>query len=244
MDGITDFHSHILPGIDDGSASVEESIALLSMEAEQGIYQVVATPHFYAGYDSPERFLENRDRAEALLRAEMAKHDGLPELLIGAEVYFFRGMSESEFLPQLTIREKSCILIEMPPAPWQTEHFWELEKIWEYRGIVPIIAHVDRYIGPFRTWGIPQRLAQLPVMVQANGSFFLERGTSAMAMRMLKADQIHLLGSDCHNLSSRRPNLANAVDRIQAKLGQDALARIREHQQKIMSMEATFSLGV
>lgn len=237
MRNVTDFHSHILPGIDDGSASVEESIALLTMEAEQGVRRVVATPHFYAGYDSPERFLENRDRAESLLRVEMARHGGLPELLIGAEVYFFRGMSESDLLPQLTIRGKSCILIEMPPAPWQTDHFWELERIWERRGIVPIIAHVDRYIGPFRTWGIPQRLAQLPVMVQANGAFFLERGTSAMAMRMLKADQIQLLGSDCHNMTVRKPNLSAALDRIQRKLGDGAIAGIREYEEKLLGVQ-------
>lgn len=236
MSSITDFHSHILPGIDDGSASVEESIAMLRMEAEHGIRRVVATPHFYAGYDSPERFLENRDRAEALLRAEMTKHGDLPELLIGAEVYFFRGMSESELLPQLTIREKHCILIEMPPAPWPEDLFRELENIYERRGIVPIIAHIDRYISPFRTYGLPRRLAELPVLVQANGSFFLERRTSAMAMRMLMADQIQLLGSDCHNITTRKPNLSAALDRIQRKLGPDAIARICEYEEKLLDV--------
>lgn len=234
MDNITDFHSHILPGIDDGSASLEESVAMLRMEAEQGIRRVVATPHFYADWDSPERFLEKRNRAEMLLREEMAKHEGLPQLLIGAEVYFFRGISESELLPQLTIQKKSCILIEMPPAPWPENFYRELENISERRGIVPVIAHIDRYIGPFRTYGIPQRLAQLPVLVQANGSFFLERGTSAMAMRMLRADQIQLLGSDCHNMTTRKPNLSAAVDRIRRKLGPDAIAGIREYEEKLL----------
>lgn len=237
MRTITDFHSHILPGIDDGSASVEESIAMLGMEAEQGIRRVVATPHFYAGYDSPERFLKSRDQAETLLRTAMARHGEMPEILIGAEVYFFCGMSESDLLPQLTIRGKSCILIEMPPAPWPENFFRELENIYERRGITPIIAHIDRYIGPFRTYGIPQRLAQLPVQVQANGSFFLERGTSAMAMRMLKAGQIQLLGSDCHNITTRKPNLSAALDRIQRKLGPDAIAEICEYEDSILGVQ-------
>ena len=68
MGGIIDFHSHILPGIDDGSRSVEESIALLQKEAEQGISHVVATPHFYPQLDTPERFLKRRAEAEAALR--------------------------------------------------------------------------------------------------------------------------------------------------------------------------------
>lgn len=236
MRTVIDFHSHILPGIDDGSADLKESIAMLRMEAEQGITHVIATPHFYARYDSPEQFLKKRDRAEAQLRQEMAKYRGLPQISVGAEVYFFRGMSESEFLPQLTIRGKSCILIEMPHAPWSEEIYRELEAIWEKRGVTPIIAHVDRYIAPFRTHQIPQRLAEMPVFVQANADFFLERVTEGMALRMLKADQIQLLGSDCHNASDRKPNLEAAMQRIERKLGREALERIRDYESRILGV--------
>lgn len=61
------------------------------------------------------------------------------------------------------------------------------------------------------TYGIPQRLEELPVLVQANAGFFLRAGTRAWALRMLERDQIQLLGSDCHNLSSRPPNLDKAL---------------------------------
>ena len=231
---VTDFHSHILPGIDDGSATVEESVAMLRMEAEQGIAHVVATPHFYARYDDPDRFLEKRDRAEQLLRQELEKHPELPRITVGAEVYFFRGMSESDFLSRLTIGSERCILIEMPQGPWSEEMYRELAAIWEKRRILPIIAHVDRYIEPFRTHKIPRRLAELPVFVQANADFFLDRSTVAMAMRMLKADQIQLLGSDCHNTDSRKPNLGEAVQRIQKKLGSDVLAAVRDYESKVL----------
>ena len=119
MKDIVDFHSHILPGIDDGSASLEESIALLKMEAKQGIRHVVATPHFYPRYDDPEQFFIRRQEAEYLLRREMEIHPGLPELTVGAEVHFFPGMSHSDILSGLTIGGKECILIEMPGAPGQ-----------------------------------------------------------------------------------------------------------------------------
>lgn len=236
MGTVIDFHSHILPGIDDGSASVEESIALLQMEAQQGIRHVVATPHFYPRYESPETFLEKRDQAEALLRREMEKHPDLPQISVGAEVYYFRGMSESEFLPQLTIRDKSCILIEMPHAPWSEAIFRELDAIWIRRGIRPVIAHIDRYIGPFRTYGIPQSLEGLPVLVQANASFFLDRVTAPMAMRMLRRDQIQLLGTDCHNTTDRKPNLGPAIQRIEQKLGSDALFRIQGYENAILGL--------
>ncbi len=230
---ISDFHSHILPGIDDGSSSCEESIAMLRMEAEQGIRHVVATPHFYARYDNPEEFLRKRARAEKMLREEMAKEKGLPEVSIGSEVHFFNGIGDSDVVPRLTIGSKRCILIEMPHTPWTPAMYRELEKIWLQWGITPIIAHVDRYIAPFHTHGIPERLEDLPVLVQANASFFLERRTASMAMRMLKNNQIHLLGSDCHNLTSRCPNLDAAVERIQSRLGRQALQRICSIEQDI-----------
>lgn len=227
---MTDFHSHVLPGIDDGSDSVAESIAMLQLEAAQGITHVVATPHFYPRYETPDAFLEKRDRAETLLRQEMAKYPGLPSLSVGAEVYFFRGISESEYLPRLTIREKSCILIEMPRSPWNDAMYAELEAIWTRWGVRPIIAHIDRYIAPFHTHRIPERLEQLPVLVQANGDFFLDRSTASLAMKLLRRDQIHFLGSDCHDMDSRKPNLGPAIEKIRKKLGQEALERIVDNE--------------
>lgn len=233
---IIDFHSHILPGIDDGSASVEESIAMLRMEAEQGIRRVVATPHFYAKHDTPEQFFARRREAEQRLREAMERHTGLPELSIGAEVHFFNGMSYTDQLQQLTIDSKSCILIEMPVCRWSDSMYQEMENIWIRQGVTPVIAHVDRYLSPFRTDGIPKRLEELPVYVQANASFFLRGSTRRLAMKMLRKDQIHLLGSDCHNLTERIPNLEAAIKMIQKYLSEDALAGIDRHQRTVLSL--------
>ena len=234
MSGIIDFHSHILPGVDDGSSSVEESLAMLGLEAVQGIGQVIATPHFYPRSDSPERFLHRRAEAEARLRRSLEGEMDLPQLRMGAEVYFFPGISESDHINQLTIDGKKCILLEMPKAPWTQAMYREMENIYVRQGLTPIIAHVDRYIAPFRTYGIPDRLASLPVLVQANASFFLSRSTRGMALRLLKQDKIHLLGSDCHDLVSRKPNLGEAVQLIRAKLGDGVLERVEAHQEQIL----------
>lgn len=236
MNRAVDFHSHILPRMDDGSASPEESIAMLRLSAEQGIGHIVATPHFRPRHDSLEGFLEMRRRREGQLREEMAKYSGLPQLSMGAEVQYFRGISESDFLEKLTISGKRCILIELPPAPWPETVYRELGEIRARQGIVPVIAHVDRYIGPFRTYDIPRRLAELPVLVQANAEFFLRRSTSSMALKMLKSGQIHLLGSDCHNMSARKPNLGPALQLIQRKLDREALSRIHSYEQMLLDM--------
>jgi protein-tyrosine phosphatase len=230
MAGIIDFHSHVLPGIDDGSHSLEESIAMLRMEAEQGVRHVIATPHFYPQHDTPDHFLQKRREAEKLLREEMEKYSDLPILIVGAEVYYFPGISNSEAMAELTIDKKKCILIEMPTPPWTDAMYRELEGLYTKQGLIPIVAHVDRYIGRFRTFGIPKRLAELPVLVQANAEFFLEKPTSSMALRMLKRNEIHLLGSDCHNLDARKPNLRAALDLIERRMGADPLAAIQKFQ--------------
>ena len=234
MSDIIDFHSHILPKIDDGSGSLEESIEMLKMETAQGIRRVVATPHFYAQYDAPEKFLSKRYESVMALREQMQRHQSMPKLAVGAEVYFFPGMSHSSLLPHLTIGGKRCILIEMPGSPWTESMYRELVDISQKRELLPIIAHVDRYISPLRTYGIPERLEELPVLVQANASFFLKNSTRRMALKMLQKDQIQLLGSDCHNLSTRKPNLGEAVDVIQRKLGQEVLDRIGRYQKEVL----------
>ena len=230
-----DFHTHILPGIDDGSASLEESIELLKKEAEQGITHVVATPHFYAWNDTPENFIERRNRAFIALSEEMKKYPGLPEISLGAEVYYYHGIADSEALDLLTLSGKRFILIEMPMAKWTESMYQEIEAIYTRRGITPIMAHMDRYIAPFATHKIPEKFAKLPVLVQANAGFFLNGGlTSKLAFRLLKEDKIQLLGSDCHNLTSRVPNLSGAIEAIERKLGTEVIDRINRYGENVL----------
>ena len=235
MSGIIDFHSHILPGIDDGSSCLEESISMLRQETAQGIRYVIATPHFYARYDDPEVYFPARARAYGQLQRELEIHVGLPEVTVGAEVCFFPGISHSDVLKGLTIGENRCILIEMPDSPWTESMYRELEKIPERQGLIPVVAHVDRYISPFRTYGIPDRLADLPVLVQANASFFLRSSTRSLALKLLRQDKIQLLGSDCHNLTTRPPLLGDAVEVIRQKLGEEPLERICYYQRELLS---------
>lgn len=237
MIALTDFHSHVLPGIDDGSASLEESLRMLRLEAEQNVQTVVATPHFYAHRDHLEAFLKRREQAFRLLEEAMADRQDLPGILCGAEVSWFPGMGSCEELQALTTEGTRTILVEMPPAPWTPAMYRELEDLRGKQGLVPIVAHVDRYIRPFRTHGIPGTLAAMPVLVQANAGFFLHKSSAALAFRLLKQETIHLLGSDCHNLESRRPNLGIAADRICAKMGNAPLERIRSFEQRILCGE-------
>lgn len=231
---LTDFHSHILPGIDDGSRSTEESIAMLQQEREQGISTVIATPHFYARHDTPDKFLNRRAEAFQRLQEALAQHDGLPAVELAAEVHYFSGMSDSEALSGLTIAGSKYLLVEMPSSAWTEPMYREIEGIYDKLGLTPVIAHVDRYIRPFNTHKIPERLAQLPVLVQANASFFVDRGTQRMALRMVRDGMIHLIGSDCHNLTDRAPNMGGAIKIIQRRFGDEMIQRIQSCEASVL----------
>lgn len=234
MRSVVDFHTHVLPQIDDGSASVEESLAMLRMEAEQGVRRVVATPHFYAHSDTPKQFLERRAASVSRLREAMEAEPNLPRLSVGAEVHYFAGIGSTDILPELAIDNGGYVLIEMPMTDWTERMYRELEGIHANFGLTPIVAHVDRYISPMQTYGIPERLMELPVLVQANAGFFQRFSTKGMALRMLKKGQIHLLGSDCHDLKHRPVNIKQTLDLIEKKLGQEAIERINAFERRVL----------
>ena len=223
---VIDFHSHILPGIDDGSRNPAESIAMLRQSAEQGIREIILTPHFYPMHMKQERFFRRRSRSMEALLERLGDDGAVPKLRCGAEVYFYPQMSHSDALQALAIEGTRHILVEMPMGEWTDSMYRELENIYHNQGLTPIVAHVDRYLGWFRDYGIPDRLAELPVLVQANAGFFREWPTASMALGLLRRGQIHLLGSDCHNTDSRKPDLGAAVQIILRKLGPEAIERL------------------
>lgn len=233
MNGLIDFHTHILPGVDDGSRSPEMTRSMLRMEAEQGVEAVAATPHFYPQTDTPERFLERRHRAEEKLRDAMADQTGLPAVHMGAEVAFYRGMSESDALQQLRLGVSRYVLVEMPAALWSDAHFEELRQIRHRQGLIPVIAHVERYLPTFGVNRIMGKLEDCGAVIQANAEFFLHRASARTAMRLLQEERIQLLGSDCHNTDSRPPNLGQAVSRIKARGGEALFQSIITNGKKI-----------
>ena len=92
--GLVEMHAHILPGMDDGSKSVEMSIEMLHRLAEMGVAEVCATSHYYAGQNSVTMYLERRAMALEQLREAVGAQDDLPCILPAAEVAYFRGVEE------------------------------------------------------------------------------------------------------------------------------------------------------
>lgn len=88
---MVDFHSHVLPGMDDGADSVEMSLRMLEESARQGVDLIFATSHFYADEDDPHSFLQRRNEAYQVLRAAMEKgEEGIPGYCWGPRCCIFR----------------------------------------------------------------------------------------------------------------------------------------------------------
>ena len=218
-----DFHTHILPGIDDGSGSVEESIAMLKMLKDQGADGVAATPHFYADRMSPNRFFEKRQSAWNDLKSHLTSD--LPEVRLGAEVSYFEGMARYDGIERFCIEDTELLLLEMPHGAWTGRMISTLTELNEKRGVTVLLAHIERYLKdqPKDTW---KHLLQSGIMMQVSADYFIDRKTRRNALKLFKNGGVHLLGSDCHNITTRAPNFGVAADIIKRKLSDDHFQRM------------------
>lgn len=215
---ILDFHSHVLPAIDDGSRDLETSLAMLEALAAQGVKRVVATPHFDASLCSPEEFLEKRNRAERKLREAMEKRGGtaFPKLCMGAEVAYFSGISKSEATMSLCVEKTNLLLLEMPFFAWSESIVSDVLRIRDDMGITPVLAHIERYFS-FQKKGAIESLLYEGIPFQVNAEAFISLRTRRRALRMLSEGDIAFWGSDCHGMVTRSPNFDKAFAVIKRK---------------------------
>ena len=232
-----DFHSHFLPGIDDGSDSISLSLSMLDAWCNQGIDNVVASPHFYADRNNPERFLRRREDAYQELREAMAVHSPSsgrpwPDILLGSEVRFFDGISRFDGLHELCLEGTNLLLLEMPFHTWTSRMVDEVGIIASTTGIMPVAAHIERYLDQPRS--LVKAFLNLDIYIQSNAEFFLERGTSHKAVKMLKKGIITFIGSDAHNMSRRPVNIGPALRVISKSLGEDFVNNLTYRQYDII----------
>ena len=204
-----DFHSHILPDMDDGPDTVQNSLFMLRKSFLQGVNTFVSTSHFYSDEECPAEFLKRRDfAADQLKQAMLYSPMVYPKVVLGAEVLYFPGISDAEGIDSLRIENSRCILIEPPMAPWSEDMLDDIQQLRYNFDLIPVIAHVDRYMTMLKDNSLIDRVLQRRLLVQVNGSCFLNPKTMKAALGNLKAGKIHVIGSDCHNLDLRPPNLS------------------------------------
>lgn len=213
---MTDLHTHILPGMDDGAQSVEDALAMLQSEAQQGVDTVALTPHFSIKDETISEFLVRREKALQLLCKELEGKTH-PKLLMGAEVAWAQGIAEWPELEALCYEDTKVLLVELPVTPWTHEMFRQLYNLEGRRGIMPMIAHVERYLHCQEKRSI-ERLLGMGYPVQVSAEALLRVFSRRKALELLVGCDA-LLISDCHDVLHRKPNMAAALKVMEKKLG-------------------------
>ena len=216
-----DTHVHILPGVDDGPETIEESLALAHALVQEGIRCAVATPHYNDEF--PQRpAAEIRWRVDAL-QQELDRH-GIPlRLFAGHEALIKPGLVEDIQAGRLaTLNGSRYLLLEL----WNTTWLPQTERvIFDLRvhGIVPILAHPERYRAIQKD---PDRLAALQrqgVLAQLTASSLIGmqgNTTRRCAEFLLKKGLISCIASDAHGSHRRPPGVVAGLQRATELLGQ------------------------
>ncbi|MBO5454057.1 MAG: hypothetical protein J6A69_08870 [Clostridia bacterium] len=195
-----DFHTHILPSIDDGAKSTDMSISLIKLEIEQGVKQLCFTPHF-SSEDSTEEFINKRNTALELLNSEIERLNlkSVPKFYTGAEIALDYKTPEINGLEKLCIGETDLLLLEPPYSYWGEWIPDVIYRISAKLSLTPVIAHADRYIDNKQSLKILNNLADMDVLMQFNSYNLTNSKTRSLIKKILSRGKVPFIGSDAHN---------------------------------------------
>lgn len=229
-----DFHSHILPDMDDGAKNVDESVLMLKESFRQGVKDIAATPHFYAEENSPRDFLKRREESYSRLLPNL--QSDMPRVRLGAEVKYFEGISRNDDIELLKLSGTDVLLVEMPFMPWTSRVISDVCELSMRPRTTVVLAHFERYF----KFGAKKYLTALEgcgILIQANAESFVKSSEKQKLMKLLKSGKVHLLGSDCHNTESRPTKMLEAKESICKRLGEDALMNVNRISKALMRIE-------
>lgn len=222
-----DIHSHLLPCVDDGSGSLEESLALLKALKEQGVTALALTPHFYPSQQSFEEFFEDVSVAFEQLKNAIAKEEELPELFLGCELLYCRGVLGSDLIRRFCISNSDYLLLELTEFDIDEHLFDEIINL-KNSGIIPIIAHPERYYRSKNYHKFLKFIEKENLIIQLNAPSFLHKKYKGALKKLLKLPVPVLLASDTHSVSRRPPLISEALTMMIDMLGRGRCKKILE----------------
>lgn len=229
-----DLHTHILPGMDDGSPDVETSVAMLRCQAQQGVEVVCATSHYYPWENSIERFCERR--AQALEQLYGVLPVGLPQIIPAAEVTFFSGMSDKHGLDKLCVDGTRTLLLEMPFTEWTDFQVEEVSALVLDRGFEVVLVHPERFCSSKGNRKKLEQLTDLPIGLQINTGTLLNWRNRRLGLELLQQARFPLIASDCHNMRHRPPNLKEGRQVAAQKLGEAFLNELDQNAERLIGL--------
>lgn len=224
---MTDVHCHILPGIDDGSRSIEESMEMIKEAYEAGFTAIISTSHYIEeSYNVPKA---RRQELIDMLNSKIKQEGMNIKIYNGAEAYITPNLVElikAEELP--TMNGTKYLLMELP----MHNQILGLERVIQNiisQGITLIIAHPERYSYVQKNYKILNELADMGVLFQANyGSCIGEYGKEAekTLKKLLKANRISFFGTDCHRAGSVYCQMPEVLKKLEKMIGKEKLEEL------------------
>ena len=222
-----DFHTHILPNIDDGSESVEETFDLLKEAENAGFDSIISTSHYIEGY-----YEETSAKRQAWLEAiskNLYKKDIKLNLYLGSEVYISENIANLLLTGKAsTIHNSNYVLFEFPLAT-KPMNIYEAIYNMQDRRYIPILAHPERYSFIQQNPDLVYDLIQNGVLMQANfGSVIGLYGEKAevIVKRLIENDMVHFLGSDVHRRKTIYPHMPEIIKELEFIIGKDKLKEL------------------
>ncbi len=220
--GFYDMHCHILPGVDDGAKDMETALRMLEMERNEGIRQVMLTPHFHVGhYEHTAEFFRERF-SEFTARAAVRFPD--MELHLGCEIcYHYEAAERLEEGKLLTLADTDYVLLEFFPRSELRMIRQGVREI-QMAGKLPVIAHAERYQALNSDFHAVEALVDAGSYIQVNtGSLMGKEGIRIrqFVKKLLKYELVHFFGTDAHGVERRRPQMRECTEYIARKWGRD-----------------------
>ena len=230
-----DFHSHILPGIDDGSRSIEQTIRMLKEAKEAGFTKIISTSHYIEGY------YESDEAERTELLNEVQKNISGIELYLGNEIYITNNMIDLIQNKQAsTINNSKYVLFEFPLSAKSMNDKEVVYRLIE-NGFVPVIAHPERYSYVQDNPEYIEELAEMGALFQANyGSIIGMYGKKAekTLKKLLKNDLIRFFGSDSHRIDQVYTKMPKILKKLHKVLSDEEIEEFTViNPQKVLNNE-------
>lgn len=235
MDRLVDTHCHILPEVDDGARSMEETRQMLQEAYEDGIRYIIATPHHHPrrGRKSPKQLR----RQLKLVREEAAQISDELRIYLGTEIYFGQDIPErlrEELI--LTMNKTKYVLVEFSPGDPFDYICQGIQQI-QMKGYEVILAHIERYQCMYKNIENVEHLKHMGVRIQVNSdSITGESGWKAkrFVRRLIDERLVFCVGTDAHDPKRRPPRMKKAAEYVEKKCGEDYARRIFFSNPRIM----------
>ncbi len=230
-----DFHSHVLPNVDDGSKSVEETFKLLEEAKEAGFDGVISTSHYMEEYYEVN-VAERKVWINALSENLYQKNIDL-KLYLGNEIYISKNIIDFlETGKATSINNSNYVLFEFPMNSKPMDMYDIIYDMLEYK-LVPVLAHPERYSFVQKEPNLVYDLIQKGVLMQSNyGSILGMYGEKAQIIvrKLLENNMVHFLGSDVHRANSIYSKIQSSLGEIEAIVGEEKLKEISSVNPKLV----------